>query len=73
MIHRRTLIREMSLSAGSILTILIAISLVTLFIRLLGDVARGKIANEAVFAFLGFSLLPQPAGIAEHRPCSRGC
>jgi lipopolysaccharide export system permease protein len=57
MIHRRTLIREMSLSAGSILTILIAISLVTLFIRLLGDVARGKIANEAVFAFLGFSLL----------------
>lgn len=57
MIHRRALIREMSLSAGAILAILASISLVTLFIRLLGDVARGKIANEAVFAFLGFSLL----------------
>ncbi len=57
MIHRRALIREMSLSAGAILAILASISLVTLFVRLLGDVARGKIANEAVFAFLGFSLL----------------
>ncbi|MHB8823299.1 MAG: LPS export ABC transporter permease LptF [Thiobacillus sp.] len=36
---------------------LVAISLVVLFIRLLGDVARGELANEAVFVFLGFSLL----------------
>ena len=57
MISRRALMREMSLSAGAVLTVLIAISLVMLFIRLLGDVARGKLANEAVFAFLGFSLL----------------
>src|SRR5574340_1259261 len=57
MLYRRTLIREMGLTAGAVLTVLIAIALVILFIRLLGDVARGELANEAVFAFLGFSLL----------------
>ncbi|HMM46463.1 MAG TPA: LPS export ABC transporter permease LptF [Thiobacillaceae bacterium] len=57
MLYRRTLTREMGLTAGAVLTVLIAIALVILFIRLLGDVARGELANEAVFAFLGFSLL----------------
>lgn len=57
MLYRRTLIREMGLTTGAVLTVLIAIALVILFIRLLGDVARGELANEAVFAFLGFSLL----------------
>lgn len=57
MLYRRTLTREMGLAAGAVLTVLIAIALVVLFIRLLGDVARGELANEAVFAFLGFSLL----------------
>jgi lipopolysaccharide export system permease protein len=47
----------MGLATGAVLTVLIAIALVVLFIRLLGDVARGELANEAVFAFLGFSLL----------------
>jgi hypothetical protein len=47
----------MGLTTGAVLTVLIAIALVVLFIRLLGDVARGELANEAVFAFLGFSLL----------------
>lgn len=57
MIYRRALTREMGLATGAVLTVLIAIALVVLFIRLLGDVARGELANEAVFAFLGFSLL----------------
>ncbi len=57
MLYRRTLTREMGLATSAVLTVLIAIALVVLFIRLLGDVARGELANEAVFAFLGFSLL----------------
>lgn len=57
MLYRRTLTREMGLTTGAVLTVLVAIALVVLFIRLLGDVARGELANEAVFAFLGFSLL----------------
>ena len=57
MLYRRSLTREMGLTTGAVLTVLAAISLVVLFIRLLGDVARGELANEAVFVFLGFSLL----------------
>lgn len=57
MLYRRALTREMGLATGAVLTVLVAISLVVLFIRLLGDVARGDLANEAVFAFLGFSLM----------------
>jgi lipopolysaccharide export system permease protein len=57
MLYRRALTREMGLATGAVLTVLIAIALVVLFIRLLGDVARGELANEAVLAFLGFSLL----------------
>lgn len=57
MLYRRALLQELSLSSGASLVILIAIALVTLFIRLLGEAARGELANEAVFAYLGFSLL----------------
>lgn len=57
MIYRRALIQELSLTSGASLVVVIAISLVTLFIRLLGEAARGELANEAVFTFLGFSLL----------------
>ncbi|MBS0330251.1 MAG: LptF/LptG family permease, partial [Proteobacteria bacterium] len=57
MLYRRALTREMALTTGAVLTVLVAIALVVLFIRLLGDVARGELANEAVFSFLGFSLL----------------
>ncbi|MEW6119904.1 MAG: LPS export ABC transporter permease LptF [Pseudomonadota bacterium] len=57
MLYRRALTREMGLTTGAVLTVLVAIALVVLFIRLLGDVARGELANEAVFAYLGFSLL----------------
>lgn len=57
MIYRRALIQELSLTSGATLVVLIAISLVTLFIRLLGAAARGNLANDAVFTFLGFTLL----------------
>jgi lipopolysaccharide export system permease protein len=57
MLYRRALKREMALTTGAVLTVLMAIALVILFIRLLGDVARGELANEAVFTYLGFSLL----------------
>jgi lipopolysaccharide export system permease protein len=63
MLYRRALIREMGLATGAVLTVLVAIALVVLFIRLLGDVARGELANEAVFAFLGFSLLQSLPGL----------
>lgn len=57
MLYRRTLIRDLGLSTAAVLVVLMAIALVTLFIRLLGDVARGELANEAIFTYLGFSLL----------------
>jgi lipopolysaccharide export system permease protein len=57
MLYQRTLLRELALSVAGILVILVAIALVTLFIRLLGDAARGDVANEAVITFLGFNLL----------------
>ena len=57
MLYHRSLIREMALTTAAVLVVLIAIALVTLFIRLLGDVARGKLENEALLAYLGFSLL----------------
>jgi len=57
MIHRQALSREMGLTTGAALLVVAAIELVVLFVRLLGRAARGELANEAVFAFLGFSLL----------------
>lgn len=57
MLYRSALTRELAQTTAAVLTVLVAIGVVTLFIRILGDVARGQIANEAVFAFLGFSLV----------------
>ncbi len=57
MLYRRALLQELSLSSGASLVILIAIALVVLFIRLLGEAARGELANEAVFTYLAFTLL----------------
>lgn len=57
MLYQRTLLRELTLTVAGILVVLVSIALVTLFIRLLGDAARGDVANEAVMTFLGFSLL----------------
>ena len=52
MLYQRTLLRELALSVAAILVVLIAIALVTLFVRLLGDAARGEVANEAVVTYL---------------------
>lgn len=57
MIFRRALVRELVLNGVAVFLVLIAITLTTLLIRLLGDAARGKLAVDAVFAFLGFGLL----------------
>jgi len=46
------LTREMGHTTGAVLTLLIVIALVILFVRLLGDVARGELANRRrSFAF----------------------
>lgn len=57
MIFRRALLRELVNNCLAVFLVLIAITLTTLLIRLLGDAARGKLAVDAVFAFLGFGLL----------------
>lgn len=57
MIFRRILLRELVYTCLAAFLVLVAITLSTLFIRLLGDAARGKLAVDAVLAFLGFGLL----------------
>ncbi|MDP2829240.1 MAG: LPS export ABC transporter permease LptF [Sulfuricellaceae bacterium] len=57
MIFRRALLHELIINAAAVFTILLAISLTTLVIRLLGQAASGSLASEAVLAFLGFSAL----------------
>lgn len=57
MIFRRALLHELFNSATAVFTVLLAISITTLVIRLLGQAASGSLASEAVVAFLGFSAL----------------
>lgn len=57
MIFRRALLRELVYNCLAVSMVLITITLSTLLIRLLGDAARGKLALDAVIAFLGFGLL----------------
>lgn len=57
MIFRRALLHELFSSATAVFTVLLAISITTLVIRLLGQAASGSLASEAVVAFLGFSAL----------------
>ena len=57
MIFRSTLIKEMTLTALAVFSVLLSITFTTLLIRLLGDAASGAFASEAVLAFLGFSVL----------------
>lgn len=56
-IFHRSLLREFTSLAIAICVILLAISLTTLLIRLLGRAASGAIAGEAVLAFLGFTTI----------------
>jgi lipopolysaccharide export system permease protein len=57
MIFRRALLQELFSNAAAVFVILLAISITTLLIRLLGQAASGSLASEAVLAFLAFSAL----------------
>lgn len=57
MIFRRALLQELFSNAAAVFIILLAISITTLLIRLLGQAAGGSLASEAVLAFLAFSAL----------------
>ena len=56
MLFRRALLRELIFNYFGVFLILLTITLTTLFIRLLGEAARGELAVEAVLAFLGFGI-----------------
>jgi len=57
MIFRRALLREMAGNALLVFSVLLMITLTTMLIRYLGQAAGGAVANEAVAAFLGFSII----------------
>lgn len=57
MIFRRALFRELVGNVTAVFLVLLAITVTTLVIRLLGEAASGALASEAVVAFVGFSLL----------------
>ncbi|HUX64612.1 LPS export ABC transporter permease LptF [Sulfuricella sp.] len=57
MIFRRALLREMASNALLVFSVLLMITLTTMLIRYLGQAAGGAVANEAVAAFLGFSIV----------------
>lgn len=56
MLFRRALLRELIFNYLGVFLVLVTITLTTLFIRLLGEAARGELAVEAVLAFLGFGV-----------------
>lgn len=56
MLFRRALLRELIFNYLGVFLVLVTITLTTLFIRLLGDAARGELAVDAVLAFLGFGV-----------------
>ncbi|MDA8095507.1 MAG: LPS export ABC transporter permease LptF [Betaproteobacteria bacterium] len=57
MIFRRALVRELATNALAVFSVLAAITVTTLFIRLLGAAASGDFASDAIGAFLWLSLL----------------
>ncbi|MCE5180785.1 MAG: LPS export ABC transporter permease LptF [Betaproteobacteria bacterium] len=57
LIFRRSLLREMASNALLVFSVLLMITLTTMLIRFLGQAASGALANEAVVAFLGFSII----------------
>ena len=66
-IFQRSLIREFSLIAISVVGVLLAIILTQLFIKLLGRAAGGEVPAEAVFGLIAFGILtnlPVLLGIA---------
>ena len=57
MIFQRSLIREFSLIAISVVGILLAIMLTSLLVRLLGRAAGGEVLPEAVIGLIAFGVL----------------
>lgn len=55
-LFHRALLRELIFNYLAVFLVLLVITLTTLFIRLLGDAARGEMAVEAVLIFLGFGV-----------------
>lgn len=56
-IFRRSLLREVTTLAIAVCVVLLAISITTLLIRLLGKAASGALQPEGVLAFVGFSAI----------------
>lgn len=56
-LFHRTLLREIAHSALLVLAVLLMITFTTMLVRLLGLAAAGSLANEAVLAFLLFSIV----------------
>ena len=59
MIFQRSLVREFSLIAISVVGVLLAILLTNLLIRTLGRAASGEVVPEAVFGLIAFGVLTQ--------------
>ena len=57
MIHRRAVINELLTTMLAVFSVLLAISVTTLWIRFLGRAAGGSLAPEAVLVVLGFSVV----------------
>lgn len=56
MLFHRALLRELIFNYLGVFLVLVTVTLTTLFIRLLGEAARGELAVEAVLAFMGFGV-----------------
>lgn len=54
MVFQKSLIRELTITAAAVFTVLLAILVTTQTINLLGRAAQGRIAFDAVFAMVGF-------------------
>ena len=72
MLFHRSLIREFSLIALSVVGVLLAIILTRLMILLLGKASVGEVPAEAVIGLIAFGILNQDAGAAGHRGVRRG-
>lgn len=54
MVYRRALIQELVVTMLAVFTVLLAIAMVTIWVRFLGQAAAGALAAEAVMVLLGF-------------------
>ena len=59
MIFERSLRRELTSTAGAVLTTLFTITITTMVIRILGQAAGGKVASQDVIELIGFEAIRQ--------------